>query len=91
VRRAAVFSNFKRLCTASNGSSAGHEIEDEYDDGQDEKDVYPAAQCVAADESYDPENEENNCNCPKHFALLDDAGLASRFVVIYAVQGPYRR
>jgi hypothetical protein len=56
----------------SDDSSARHEIEDEHDDGENQKDMNPSSQCVAADESYDPENEENNRNCPKHFALLDD-------------------
>jgi hypothetical protein len=38
-------------------SSAGEQVEDEHNDGQDEEDVNPAAQRVAADESYDPEDE----------------------------------
>jgi hypothetical protein len=57
------------LIQTSDGSSAGHQIEDEHDDGENQKDMNPASQCVAADESYDPENEENNRNCPKHFLL----------------------
>jgi len=42
--------------------------------------VYPSAQCVATDESYDPEEEENNCDCPKH-VLFSQAmpALASPF------------
>src|SRR6266478_1716821 len=50
----------------SDDSSAGHEIEDEHDDGENQKDMNPPSQGVAADESQDPEDEENNCNCPKH-------------------------
>ena len=56
-------------------SSAGEEIEDEHDDGEDQKDVYPAAEGIAADESYDPEDEKNNRDSPKHFVLLDDGRL----------------
>ena len=48
-------------------SSAGEEVEDEDDDGEDEKDVDPATQGVAADQSYDPKDEEDNSDCPKHF------------------------
>jgi hypothetical protein len=56
------------------GSSPGHQIEDEHDDGKDEKDMDPSAQCVAADESYDPEEEENNCDCPKHVSFSEASG-----------------
>jgi hypothetical protein len=51
------------------GSSARHEIEDEHDDGENQKDMNPTSQCVAADESYNPEDEENNRNCPKHVSF----------------------
>jgi hypothetical protein len=54
---------------SSDGSSARHEIEDEHDDGKNQKDMNPSSQCVAADESYNPEDEENNCDCPKHFSF----------------------
>jgi hypothetical protein len=53
----------------SDGSSAGHEIEDEHDDGEYQKDMNPSSQCVTADESHNPEDEENNCNCPKHVSF----------------------
>jgi hypothetical protein len=53
----------------SHHSSAGQEVEDEHNDGEDQKDVNPSTQRVAANESYDPEEEENNCDCPKHFAI----------------------
>jgi hypothetical protein len=53
-------------------SSTGHQVEDEHDDGKDQKDVNPSTEGVAADESYDPEDEKNNGDCPKHFFLLDD-------------------
>jgi hypothetical protein len=57
------------LVRASDHSSARHEIEDEHDDGENQKDMNPSSQCVAANESYNPEDEENNRNCPKHFLL----------------------
>jgi hypothetical protein len=47
-------------------SSAGQKVEDENDNGKDQKDMNPAAERIAADESNDPENEENNRNSPKH-------------------------
>jgi hypothetical protein len=53
----------------SNRSSAGQEVEDEHNDGEDQKDVNPSAQRITANESYDPEEEENNGDCPKHFAI----------------------
>jgi hypothetical protein len=53
-------------------SSTGHQVEDEHDDGEDQKNVNPSTEGVTADESYDPEDEKNNCDCPKHFVLLDD-------------------
>jgi hypothetical protein len=53
-------------------SSTGHQVEDEHDDGKDQEDVNPSAEGVTADESYDPEDEKNNRDCPKHFVLLDD-------------------
>jgi hypothetical protein len=53
-------------------SSSREKIKDEHDDGKDQKDVNPPAEGVAADESYYPEDEKNNGDCPKHFFLLDD-------------------
>jgi hypothetical protein len=41
----------------SDDSSAGHEIEDEHDDGENQKDMNPSAQCVATDKPHDPEDE----------------------------------
>jgi hypothetical protein len=49
--------------------SAGHEIEDEDDYGEDKENVNPATEGVAADESNDPKNEENNGDCPKHLSF----------------------
>src|ERR1700738_3700611 len=57
-------------------ASAGEQVEDEDDDGEDEKDVNPATQGVAANQTYDPEDEEDNGDCPKHFVgLLGDPGF----------------
>jgi hypothetical protein len=70
----------------SDDSSARHEIEDEYDDGENQKDVNPASQGVAANESHDPEDEEDNRNCPKHFrSPIRSPALLSRFAVICGV------
>jgi hypothetical protein len=65
--RAAVVPVRESNDSASDDSSARHEIEDEYDDGENQKDMNPASKCVAADETHDPEDEEDNRNCPKHF------------------------
>jgi hypothetical protein len=48
-------------------SSTGQKIEDEHNDGENEKDMNPSAHGVTADESYDPEDEKDNSDCPKHF------------------------
>jgi hypothetical protein len=74
-------------CAALKRSSTGHEIEDEHDDGEYKEDVYPSAKRVTADESYDPEDEEDNCDCPKHFFfLLDDYRLyLPRFAVMVSL------
>jgi hypothetical protein len=37
--------------------------------------VNPSAECVAANKPYDPKDEKNDCDCPKHFVLLDDFGF----------------
>ena len=50
-------------------SPAGHEIKDEHDDGEDEKNVNPSAHGVTADETYDPEDEKDDRDCPKHFSF----------------------
>jgi hypothetical protein len=60
---------------ASDCSSARHKVKDQYDDGENQKDVNPSTQRVAADESYNPEDEKDNRDCPKHFVLLDDCRL----------------
>jgi hypothetical protein len=50
----------------SNYSSTRHEVEDENNDGENQQDMDPSAKRVTADESYDPEDEKNDCDCPKH-------------------------
>jgi hypothetical protein len=57
------------LTDGSERSPSGQKVEDEHDDGKDKKDVNPSAQCVAADESYYPEDEKNDCDSPKHFSF----------------------
>lgn len=37
----------------------------------------PAAECIAADQSYDPENEEDNRDSPKHCGLLKAFEIAA--------------
>lgn len=32
--------------------------------------MYPAAERVAANKAYNPEDEEDNCDSPKHFVVL---------------------
>jgi hypothetical protein len=49
-----------------NRSPAGHKVVNKNDDGKNQKDMNPAAEGIAADQSYDPENEEDNRNSPKH-------------------------
>ena len=60
-------------------SSAGEEVEDEDDDGEDEKDVDPATQGVAANQSNDPEDEEDNSDCPKHCLSVSSREFGVRF------------
>jgi hypothetical protein len=57
------------LGITSDRSSTRHQVEDEHDDGKDEENVNPSAHRVTADESYDPEDEENDCDCPKHDSI----------------------
>jgi len=47
-------------------SPAGEEVEDKDDDGENEKDMDPAAQGVTANESYYPEKEKDDGDRPKH-------------------------
>jgi hypothetical protein len=58
--------NWDSLGGASDCASAGEEVEDEYDDGQDEKYVDPAAEGVTADHAKQPKDEQNDGDCPKH-------------------------
>jgi hypothetical protein len=52
-----------------NGSSAGHEVEDQNDNGENQKDMNPAPEGIAADQTYDPEDEEDNGDSPKHVSF----------------------
>ena len=51
-------------------SSTRQKVKDKNDDGQNEQDMDPSAEGVTADESYDPEDEEDNSDCPEHFVVL---------------------
>jgi hypothetical protein len=51
------------------GSSAGQEVKDENDDGENQKDMNPAAEGIAADQTYDPKDEEDNGDSPKHLSF----------------------
>jgi hypothetical protein len=48
------------------GPTALKKIEDEHDHGQNQKDVDPSAQGVAADQADNPEEEEHDGDCPEH-------------------------
>src|SRR5260370_27868438 len=74
----------------SDDSSARHEIEDEHDDGENQKDMDPSSQRVAADESEDPENEENDGNCPKHLCTPRRLPGLTSPVRRYVQYCPYR-
>jgi hypothetical protein len=51
-------------------SSTGQQVEDKHNDGEDQQNVDPSTKRVAADESYDPEDEKDDRDCPKHFFVL---------------------
>lgn len=56
-------------CVAVEGlerSSSREKIEDEDDDGEYEKKVNPAAECVTANEAKNPEDHKDDGDCPKH-------------------------
>jgi hypothetical protein len=50
-------------------SSTGEQVEDEHDDGENQQNVDPSAKRVAANEAYEPEDEEDDCDCPKHVSF----------------------
>jgi hypothetical protein len=41
-------------------------VEDEHNDGEDEKNVYPISKCISAHQAEHPENEENDRDSPEH-------------------------
>jgi hypothetical protein len=69
-------------------SSAREEVEDKDNDGENQENMDPAAHGVAADESYDPEEEEDNCDCPEHF-LLVSSERQHLFLLFAIISGPY--
>ena len=48
------------------GTATGEQVEDEYDDGEDDKDMNPSAEGIAADQTQQPEDEQNDGDGPKH-------------------------
>ena len=48
-------------------ASAREQVEDEHDDGEDEEEMNPAAEGVAADDAKQPQYEQNDGDRPKHF------------------------
>jgi hypothetical protein len=53
-------------CKSLERSSSGQQVEDEYDDCEDDKEVHPTAECVTANESKNPEDYKDDGDCPKH-------------------------
>jgi hypothetical protein len=54
-------------------ASAGEQVEDEDDHSQDEKDMDPTSEGVAADQTDQPEEEENDGDSPKHGCVSCEA------------------
>ncbi len=51
--------------------SARQQVEDEDNERQDEKDMNPSAERVAADQAENPEDEQDDGDCPKHLFVID--------------------
>jgi hypothetical protein len=51
---------------ASNNTATREQVEDENDDGEDDEDMNPSTEGVAADQAQQPEDEENDGDGPKH-------------------------
>jgi hypothetical protein len=49
-----------------NRPSSGEQIEDEHDDGEDQENVYPAPEGIAADHAKQPQYEQYDGDRPKH-------------------------
>src|ERR1035441_3580773 len=47
-------------------SSAGHQVENDTDDGEDQQDMDPRADGVHANHTEQPQYEQNDGDCPKH-------------------------
>ena len=54
-------------------AAACDEVEDENDDGEDDEEMNPSAEGVAADQAQQPEDEENDGDGPKHCFFLGSA------------------
>ncbi len=48
-------------------ATAGEEAEDEQDDSDDEQEMNPCSEDVKPDEANEPEKEQNDGDCPKHW------------------------
>jgi len=70
-------------------SATREQVEDKDDDGQDEQDVDPCAESGHADEPYQPENDKNDGDSPKHVeplcSLDSDRNPSVRHAVCVAV------
>src|SRR6266513_6095669 len=49
-----------------NTASAGYEVDNQHHDGQDQQDVNKSTQRVGANQSEQPEHQQNNEYCPQH-------------------------
>ena len=47
-------------------TAAGEQVEDEDDDSKDDEDMNPCAEHVKSDEAYQPKQEEDDGDGPKH-------------------------
>ena len=47
--------------------SSREQVEDQHDDGEHQEDMDPRAYRVYAHYSEQPKDEQNDCDCPKHY------------------------
>ena len=60
------------LNKGSKSPTAGEQVEDEGDDGEDDEDVDPAGERVAGDEADDPKKEKDYGDSPEHVGVSPD-------------------
>jgi hypothetical protein len=64
-----------------NHSSSTYEINDQDNDGDNQQNMQYTAERVAADQSKEPENEQDDDDCPQHLLNpRDEAGFGSEVV-----------